>query len=406
MSARRSSDRSADPTATAAKATLRGMTWNHTRGYLPVVGAGQRFEELNPHVRVTWDKRSLQEFADAPLDELAKQYDLLVIDHPWAGFAAKSGVLVAMDDLLDAAFVADHARNSVGVSHASYRYDEKSWALALDAATPVASWRPDLLKATGTGVPTTWNHVSALAKQGKVAAPGIAQDTFMNFYAVALSLGDTLFANEEEVCDEALGVRTLDTLREFASLLPKAHFDWNPIAVYEQMTRTDTYAYCPWAYGYSNYSRRGYANHVLHFGDVVSLNDRPLRTTLGGTGLAVSAFCENKDLAEAFVRLTMSPEYQITQHTENGGQPGHRAAWEDEENNRRTHDYFKNTLPCLDRAYLRPTYPGALPFQDRDGGGAVVRDYLMNGGDPKAVMAKINQMYRDSIAAGKSVNAG
>ena len=116
----------------------------------------------------------------------------------------------------------------------------------------------------------------------------------------------------------------------------------------------------------------------------------------GGTGLAVSSGCQHLDLAGEYAELVAGSEYQRTQFVENGGQPGHRAAWTDAENDRRTHDYFKNTLPCLDRAYLRPRYPGSLAFQDRDGGGVPIREYMMNGGDPRAVMETLNRMYRDS----------
>ena len=42
----------------------------------------------------------LQEFADAPLENLAKSYDLLIIDHPWAGFAAKHGILLPLNEYL------------------------------------------------------------------------------------------------------------------------------------------------------------------------------------------------------------------------------------------------------------------------------------------------------------------
>ncbi len=81
---------------------LKGMTWNHTRGYTPMVGTAQRFCEMRPSadLQITWEKRSLQEFADQPIDVLAERYDLLVIDHPWAGFAAASGVLVPLDEHL------------------------------------------------------------------------------------------------------------------------------------------------------------------------------------------------------------------------------------------------------------------------------------------------------------------
>lgn len=379
---------------------LKGITWNHTRGVVPVVAAAQRFEELHPGVRITWEKRSLQEFADQPLADLSARYDLLVIDHPWAGFAAASGVLMAMEDVVPAAFLADQAANSVGPSYQSYRYDDRTWALPIDAATPVASWRPDLLAQAGESVPATWEELLALARKGLVIMPGIPQDTIMNFYMFCELPGADLFAGEEVVVREEIGVSALERMRELASHMPREIFDWNPIAVYEAMTRGDAYAYCPWAYGYSNYSRAGYARTILHFGDIVSFDGVPLRSTLGGTGLAVSSATEHLEIASEYAALVAGAEYQRTQFVENGGQPGHRAAWTDAENDRRTNDYFKNTLPCLDRAYLRPRYPGSLAFQDRDGGGVPIREYMIDGGDPHAVMETLNRMYRESRGGG------
>ena len=51
-------------------------------------------------------------------------------------------------------------------------------------------------------------------------------------------------------------------------------------------------------------------------------------------------------------------------------------------------------LPALDRAYLRPRYPGYLHFQDH--AGDPVRDYLMHGGNPKQVLAKMTKLYLES----------
>jgi multiple sugar transport system substrate-binding protein len=384
----------------AGSVHLKGITWDHTRGFVPVVAAAQRFEELNPGVRISWQKRSLQDFADQPLSELGRQYDLLVIDHPWAGFAAASGVLSAMDDLLSADFLADQAANSVGPSYDSYRYDDRQWALPIDAANPVASWRPDLLAQRGASPPSTWDELLELARQGLVIMPGIPQDALMNFYMLCSMPGSDLFDSDELVVNDELGVAALERLRELASLQPREIFDWNPIRVYEAMTLRDDYAYCPFAFGYSNYSREGYSRTLLHFGDVVSLDAVPLRTTLGGTGLAISSGCASLETAGRFAEFVAGPDYQRTQFVENGGQPGHRAAWLDPENNRRTADYFINTLPCLDRAYLRPRYPGSLAFQGRDGGGVAIREYMMDGGDPKQVMQALHQGYRDSRSSG------
>ena len=102
---------------------LRGITWNHSRGFSSIVAVSQRFHELNQSVDIEWEKRSLQAFADAPINELAKRYDLLIIDHPWAGFAARTNVILSLDQYLPEAFIKDLATNSVGKSHESYSYD-------------------------------------------------------------------------------------------------------------------------------------------------------------------------------------------------------------------------------------------------------------------------------------------
>jgi len=36
----------------AAVNVLRGITWGHSRGYLPLVAAAQRFAELHPGVEI------------------------------------------------------------------------------------------------------------------------------------------------------------------------------------------------------------------------------------------------------------------------------------------------------------------------------------------------------------------
>lgn len=81
---------------TAPVVKLRAITWNHTRGYLPMVARAQRFSELHPEIEIDWDKRSLQEFADFPVSKLAQQFDLLVIDHPFCGLCRGSQHSVAV----------------------------------------------------------------------------------------------------------------------------------------------------------------------------------------------------------------------------------------------------------------------------------------------------------------------
>src|SRR4051812_13910322 len=147
---------------------LRGMTWNHTRGYLPLVATAQRFSELNPEIEVVWEKRSLKAFEEFPVERLAADYDLLVFDHPFTGYAAKHGPLLPLDEHLPSSFLADQAANSVGGSHASYLFGGHQWALAIDAAAPISFWREDLIVSLGLAVPGTWEELVALARAGHV----------------------------------------------------------------------------------------------------------------------------------------------------------------------------------------------------------------------------------------------
>src|SRR5215472_1625862 len=101
---------------------IKGITWGHSRGYTPLAAAAQRFTELHPGYHITWEKRTLQQFADYPVEELAKVYDLLIIDHPWVGTAAATNAVLPLDQYLPADYLADQAENSVGYSHPSYHY--------------------------------------------------------------------------------------------------------------------------------------------------------------------------------------------------------------------------------------------------------------------------------------------
>src|SRR5688572_3028407 len=163
-----------------AKTVLNGITWGHSRGITPLLAYAQRFNELNPEVEVIWKKRSLQEFADFPIEKLTAHYDLLIIDHPWVGCAAATDCVLPLEKYLPAEYMDDQLANSVGNSHLSYNYNNHQWALAIDAATPVASYRPDLIEKNRAVIPSNWDEVIELAKQGRVALPAIPIDILMN----------------------------------------------------------------------------------------------------------------------------------------------------------------------------------------------------------------------------------
>ena len=373
---------------------LKGITWGHSRGFTPLAAAAQRWSELFPDVVIRWEKRSLQQFADYPIEKLTEEYDLLIIDHPWVGRAATLNCVLPLDAHLPEAFMKEQAEGSVGYSHPSYHYGGHQWALAIDAATPVASCRADLLQAGGLRVPETWEEVLHIARLGKLAVPAIPIDLLMNFYMFCIAHGTRPFQREDEVVDGETARAALETMRELYSLIDEKFFRANPIAVAEYMTTTDSYWYCPFAYGYSNYSRDGYARRRLVYADLVRFGKGRLRSTIGGTGLAVSAFSRYPDEALAFAEWVVSPEVQSTFYMEHGGQPGHRLAWTNDRANRLTHNYFYTVLPAMERGYVRPRYDGYLYFQDH--AGDPVQECLMGQISADRAIDKMNELYRES----------
>ena len=369
---------------------LNGITWGHSRGLTPLLALSQRYSELHPHVEIRWKKRTLQEFADYPIEELTGEYDLLIIDHPWAGRAAATGCVLPLNEYLPASFLEDQAIHSVGNSHDSYQYKGSQWALAIDAATPVASFRNDLLPS----LPQHWEEVIELAEDGKVAVPAIPIDILMNFYTFCLAHGSEPFQSKEEVVDISTGIKAIESMMELYTRIDRKMFHCNPIAVAELMSTTHDYWYCPFAYGYSNYSREGYARYPLQYGTVVSFLGKQLKTTLGGTGLAVSASSRYKPVALDFAAMAVSGECQRTFYVQHGGQPGYRSAWTDSLSNLLTHNYFKHTLTMLDLAYMRPRYNGYLHFQDH--AGEPLQHCMMNEGDPAKTLQVMNTLYRES----------
>jgi multiple sugar transport system substrate-binding protein len=386
---------------------LRGVTWNHSRALPPLVAASQRFEELHPGITLHWEKRSLHEFGHQSLAPLCRENDLLVIDHPMLGAAVAGGVFLDLRPLLPSAFVADLRSNSVGLSFASYEWDGQLLAAPIDAAAPTASYRPDLLGKLGVEAPKTWPEVSDLARWGQVIMPGFPADVFLNFLGLCASLGSKLPASSEHLVESDIGLVALERMRELACMMPADIYRWNPIAVYETLAATDEYAYCPFAYSYSNYARQGFAAHVVLFANTAELGEgKPLRTVLGGTGLAISAQCAHINAALDYLMYVAGETCQRTLYGLSGGQPAHRQAWLGETLNHVTTNFFRDTLACLDAAIMRPRYNGYIGLQEQ--GGFPIIEFLKDGGSVQSVLTEIDTLYRQSLPGvrGNSVETG
>jgi len=350
--------------------------------------------EQHKDVEIIWRKRSLQDFADKPVGQLAKDYDLLIIDYPWIGYGAETRQFLPLNNYLPDSFLQQQLKGTVGPSYESYTHQGQLFAIPMDAATPVASYRPDIFQKNNWKLPETFQDVLDLAARGQVIVPGIAVDTLMNFYMFCCSLGEAPFQQDGKVISGQNGCQALEIYKSLIDLVDPVCFSLNPIKVYELLSATDQYSYCPFAYGYSNYARPGFAPHVLHFTDLVCLDGEPLISTIGGTGLAISQFCQYKSVALDYLTYTTHPDTQTHLYFEAGGQPAHMQAWTSSANNAATHQFFRRTLPTLQRSYLRPRHNGYIHFQDN--AGDIIRSYLMNGGDVKTVLSQLDQLLNQT----------
>ena len=174
--------------------TLRGLTWDHPRGYAPLIAGAPEYTKSHPEVAIRWDRRTLREFGEAPIEQYLDLYDLIVMDHPFVGFAAAHGVLVNLAAFLSAAESAVFARDSVGPSWESYRYAGALWALPIDAATQVASYRPDLLEQLSSRTPKTFDEVLSLGREARanhkfIIVPACPIDAISLFFSLTANTG-------------------------------------------------------------------------------------------------------------------------------------------------------------------------------------------------------------------------
>src|SRR5258706_13798221 len=99
---------------------LKGMTWDHPRGFDPLNATAITYALAYLDVQVPWRRRTLRDFAERSVLDLAEEYDLIVLDHPWIGAAAERECLLPLDEWLSPSFLEAQANNSIGKSYDSY----------------------------------------------------------------------------------------------------------------------------------------------------------------------------------------------------------------------------------------------------------------------------------------------
>jgi multiple sugar transport system substrate-binding protein len=345
-------------------------------------------------VDIEWEKRSLQDFESLPVKELAREYDLIVIDHPHVGQITADNCLAPLD-ISGRQPERDALLNgSVGQSYQSYRWQGRQWAFPIDTAAQVAAWRPDLLEQP----PAVWDDVLTLAREGRILLPLRPPHTLMTFYTLSANRGSACAALKlGDLIDAASGTETFRLMREISSLIDPACFGMDPIAVLERMAAAySTIAYSPLIYGYVNYAVQGFRPNLVAFADIPSAGTHgPVGSALGGTGIAVSAFSQERSLAIDFAYWVASGKVQRGTYASAGGQPGHADAWEDTIVNAATTDFYKATRRTLEAAWVRPRHNGYMDFQQA--ASERLNEGLCRKHDAAMVVDDLNRLFRQSF---------
>lgn len=374
--------------------TLRGMTWKHDRGLAPLLATARRFSEEHPDVTIQWEARSLQKFGEASVQAFADQYDLVIIDHPFMGEVARARCFLALDEHYTPGQLEELKRDSVGPSYLSYCFEGHQWALPIDAAAQVAGFRADLLQNNGFKVPQTWEDVLELAKfrRGFVSVALFPLDALICFFTFCANLGEPPFTTNDKVVSTGTGQHALERLRALSEHSAEGALLANPVAIWERMSSSDEIAYCPLAFGYSNYARKDYRPKLVSFASIPSSGRGPVGSTLGGTGLAISQKCEHRDVALAYAFWVASKECQRTLYVESGGQPASKRAWLDSHANQLTNGYFAATLTGIENAWLRPRFAGFERFQVA--ATTVIGQFLKTERSTRATLEGLDEIYR------------
>lgn len=382
--------------------TLKGLTWDHPRGYAPLIGGAPEYEKDHPGVRIRWDRRTLREFGEAPIEQYIDRYDLIIVDHPFVGFAAAHRVLVDLGPFLNAEEKLQFEQDSVGPSWKSYWYADGLWALPIDAATQVASYRSDLLDRSALAPPTTFDEVLRLGRWARTAkqfivVPACPTDAISLFFSLSANLGHPIAEEAEPFVEAAVAREVLERLHALISTAHPQSVNWNPIQVYDFMTSSSDAIYCPYGFGYSNYSRVRNSVRLQFTNAPAAGNLGCAGTMLGGTGVAVSAKSVHPAEAIAYAKWLVSKEHQRVTYFREGGQPASMAAWTDSGVDREADKFFSGTLQTLQSAYVRPRFDGFVRFFEA--AGVEINRCLRGETDDSKLVRWLNTNYAQRLAA-------
>jgi multiple sugar transport system substrate-binding protein len=382
---------------------LRGIGWDHPRCMNPLRASVRDYNRIVPEVEILWDTRSLREFGEGDFGALL-EYDLVVFDHPYCGQVAAEQYLVNLRTMLSNVEERGFADDSLGLSWTSYQSKGGIWGLPLDAAAQVASFRPDLIEVVGYELPGNLDEVLSFAAAARrkgiyVGFPCGPTDAICTFLTLCANGGFPVPRHKTGFPGRSDILVALEAMMRLASAAHPDSYAWNPIRCFDRMTCTDEVAYVPYAFGYCSYARPEYS-HPLRFTDIPGLQSSSCNgSVLGGAGLGISARSKHRVAAFEYARYICAADYQATTYFQNGGQPASKSAWSRPENDKICSNFLSCTRNTMEKAYLRPTFDGFIPYFRA--AGRVLTDYLRGRVSAPSVADWLRTNFLKAGGAGK-----
>ena len=119
----------------------------------------------------------------------------------------------------------------------------------------------------------------------------------------------------------------------------------------------------------------------------------PRGSTIGGTGLGISAHCVNPEAALTYARFAATAATQSA-FALHHGQPARIECWKDAEINARFGGCYRDTLRTMEGCWIRPRFAGYLGFQAK--AGDLIEHHLRGELNERDLLDRLQRLFEAS----------
>jgi multiple sugar transport system substrate-binding protein len=216
----------------------------------------------------------------------------------------------------------------------------------------------------------------------------------MTFFTLCANVGKPCATKPDEPFVELATAReALEQMRALLALCPTQALDWNSIELHDAMAARDDLAFCPAVYCYATYAEAD-PRRPLRFHNFPGPHG-PAGSTIGGTGLGISAHCSNPEAALTYARFAASAAAQ-SEFARHHGQPARIDAWQSKEIDARFGGCYGATMKTMELCWMRPRFAGYLGFQAK--AGPLIEQHLRGEVAERDLLDRLQKLFESSAA--------